>query len=241
VIERVGSRVEYHVMIRDMPTAERPRERLRDYGPTALSTAELLAIILRTGTNKESVLSLSARLLARHGGLAGLARISFPELCAEHGLGEAKAAQLKAALELGRRLITAQPQERALVRSPQDVANLLMPEMAFLEQEELRVVLLNTRNQVVSVGEVYRGSVNSAQVRVGEVLREAVRQNCPAMIVVHNHPSGDPAPSSDDVAVTRQIVEAGRLLDIDVLDHIVIGHQRFVSLREQGLGFGGKG
>lgn len=241
MIERVGSRVEYHVMIRDMPTAERPRERLRDYGPTALSTAELLAIILRTGTNKESVLSLSARLLARHGGLAGLARISFPELCAEHGLGEAKAAQLKAALELGRRLITAQPQERALVRSPQDVANLLMPEMAFLEQEELRVVLLNTRNQVVSVGEVYRGSVNSAQVRVGEVLREAVRQNCPAMIVVHNHPSGDPAPSSDDVAVTRQIVEAGRLLDIDVLDHIVIGHQRFVSLREQGLGFGGKG
>lgn len=241
MIERVGSRVEYHVMIRDMPTAERPRERLRDYGPTALSTAELLAIILRTGTNNESVLSLSARLLARHGGLAGLARISFPELCAEHGLGEAKAAQLKAALELGRRLITAQPQERAVVRSPQDVANLLMPEMAFLEQEELRVVLLNTRNQVVSVGEVYRGSVNSAQVRVGEVLREAVRQNCPAMIVVHNHPSGDPTPSSDDVAVTRQIVEAGRLLDIDVLDHIVIGHQRFVSLREQGLGFGGKG
>ena len=123
-----------------------------------------------------------------------------------------------------------------MVRSPQDVANLLRPEMGLLEQEELRVVLLNTRNQVLAVHSVYRGSVNTSLVRVGELYREAVRQNCPALIVVHNHPSGDPTPSADDVAMTRQAVEAGRLLDIEVLDHIVIAQQRFESLKERRQG-----
>jgi len=228
---------EYHVLIRDLPAAERPRERLRDYGAGSLSTGELLAIVLRTGASRESVLSLASRLLSRHGGLVGLARASFGELCQEHGLGEAKAAQLQAAVELGRRLASAQPEERAAVRSPKDVANLLLPEMGLLEQEELRVVLLNTRNQVLGVHSVYRGSVNTSLVRVGELFREAVRQNCPALVLVHNHPSGDPAPSADDVVMTKQAVEAGRLLDIEVLDHLVIGQQRFVSLKERGLGF----
>jgi DNA repair protein RadC len=229
---------EYHTLIRDLPAAERPRERLRDYGPGSLSTGELLAIVLRTGASRESVLALASRLLSRHGGLVGLARAGFGELCQERGLGEAKAAQLKAAFELGRRLASAQPEERATVRSPQDVANLLLPEMGLLEQEELRVVLLNTRNQVLGVHTVYRGSVNTSLVRVGELFREAVRQNCPALVVAHNHPSGDPTPSADDVAMTKQAVEAGRLLDIEVLDHLVIAQQRFVSLKERGQGFG---
>ena len=228
---------EYHALIRDLPATERPRERLRDYGAGSLSTGELLAIVLRTGASRESVLALASRLLSRYGGLVGLARAGFGELCQERGLGEAKAAQLKAAFELGRRLASAQPEERATVRSPQDVANLLLPEMGLLEQEELRVVLLNTRNQVLGVHTVYRGSVNTSLVRVGELFREAVRQNCPALVLVHNHPSGDPAPSPDDVAMTKQAVEAGRLLDIDVLDHLVIGQQRFVSLKERGQGF----
>jgi DNA repair protein RadC len=241
VITREKVPLEYHTLIRDLPASERPRERLRDYGPQALSTAELLAIILRTGTNRESVLSLASRLLSQHQGLAGLARVSFAELCQERGLGEAKAAQLKAALELGRRLSSSQPDARAMVRSPADVANLLSAEMGLLEQEHLRVVLLNTRNEVLGIPEVYKGSVNTSLVRVGEVFREAVRRNCPAVVVVHNHPSGDPTPSADDLSMTRQMVEAGRLLDIEVLDHLIIGHGRYVSLKEQGLGFGGEG
>jgi DNA repair protein RadC len=232
----VTERVEY-TLIRDLPTAERPRERLRDYGPGALSTAELLAIILRTGAAQESVLSVASRLLSHHGGLLGLARAGFAELCQERGLGEAKAAQLQASLELGKRLSAAGPEERPLVRTPADVANLLMADMMLLEQESLRVVLLSTKNEVMSIREVYRGSVNSSLVRVSELFREAIRQNCPALVLVHNHPSGDPAPSKDDIAMTRQTVEAGKILDIDVLDHLVIGQQRWVSLREKGLGF----
>ncbi len=230
--------VEYHTLIRDLPAAERPRERLRDSGAAALSTSELLAIILRVGTANESVLALAARLLAGYGGLGGLARASFGELCNVHGLGEAKAAQLKAALELGKRLASAQPEERAVVRTPQDVANLLMAEMSFLDQEHLRVLLLNTKNQVLGMPEIYRGSVNAAMVRISELLREAVRHNCPAIVVVHNHPSGDPTPSPDDIAMTEKLVEAGELLDIDVLDHVIIGQGRFVSMKEQRLGFG---
>ena len=230
--------MEYHTLIRDLPAAERPRERLRDYGPAALSNGELLAIILRTGARQESVLSLASRLLSTHRGLVGLAQVSFAELCNEKGLGEAKAAQLKAALELGKRLCSTQPEERAVVRSPADVANLLLTEMGLLEQEHLRVVLLNTRNQVVGIPEVYRGSVNSSLVRVGELFRDAVRQNCAAIVIVHNHPSGDPTPSTDDVAMTSKSVEAGRLLDVEVLDHLIIGQGRFVSLKEQGRGFG---
>ena len=229
--------IQYHPRIRDLPTTERPRERLHHYGASSLSLAELLAIVLRTGVASESVLHLAARLQARVGGLVGLARASYAELCAEHGMGPAKAAQLQAALELGRRLMATQPEERPTIRSPEDVANLLLGEMSFLEQEELRVVLLNTKNQVMAIPRVYKGSVNTSLIRIGELFREAVRQNCPALVVVHNHPSGDPTPSADDVRVTEQMVEAGKLLEIEVLDHLVLGHQRYVSLKERGLGF----
>ncbi len=229
--------VEYRLRIRELPAEERPRERLRDYGPAALSNAELLAIILRVGTATENAVRLAERLLAHFGGLPGLYRASFNELRNQHGLGEAKAAQLQAALELGKRLLSMSPEDRASVRSPQDVANLVQGEMALLEQEHLRVVLLNTRNQVLGVPELYRGSVNSAQVRVAEVLRPAVRENCPALVVVHNHPSGDPTPSGQDIALTKELVAAGKLLDIEVLDHIVIGRGRFVSLKETSQGF----
>ncbi len=229
--------VEYRPLIRDMPSDERPRERLRLRGASALSNAELLAILLRTGGRGENVLALAGRLLARFEGLDGLARTSFGELCAERSLGEAKAAQVHAALELGKRLLSTRPDERPVVRSPQDVAALLQAEMALLGQEHLRVVLLNTRNQVLAVPEVYKGNVNTAVVRPSEVFRDAVREGCPAVIVVHNHPSGDPKPSADDVSITKQLVEAGALLGIEVLDHVVIARGGFASLRERGQGF----
>ncbi len=234
---RTVREIEYRPMIRDIPSGERPRERLRDRGPSSLSDAELLAIVLRTGSAAESVLDLSGRLLSQYQGLEGLAQAGYRELCNLHGVGEAKVAQLQAALELGKRLSSARGPERPSVRSPQDVADLLMAEMSLLDQEHFRVVVLNTKNQVMGTPEVYKGSVNSTTIRSAEVFREAVRQNCPAIIVVHNHPSGDPAPSEEDVAVTRELVAAGKMLDIDVLDHVVIGRHSFASLKEKGLGF----
>jgi len=228
---------EYQLSIKELPAHDRPRERLYYQGPAALREEELIAIILRTGTRGLSVLDLARSLLRRYGGLGGLARVGASELRGVNGLGLAKAVELQAALELGRRLAGLHPEARPQVRSPGDLANLLLPEMMFLEQEHLRVVLLNTKNQVLAAPEVYVGSLNTAVVRVAEVFREAIRQNAAALIVVHNHPSGDPTPSREDVQVTEQLVQAGALLEIEVLDHLILGQQRFVSLRERGLGF----
>jgi DNA repair protein RadC len=228
----------YNPRITDLPQGDRPRERLLAQGPEALSTAELLAIILRTGVQDENVVRVSQRLLFSFGNLSGLAQAHTAELMAAKGLGPAKIAQLKAALELGRRLLVESPDERPQVRSPADAANLLMSEMSLLEQEQLRVMLLDTKNRVLATPTVYKGSLNTSLIRVGELFREAIRANSASLIVAHNHPSGDPTPSPEDVAVTRQIAEAGKLLDIDVLDHLIIGRQRFVSLKERGLGFG---
>jgi len=233
--DEVGA--EYRPTIKDLPVDERPRERLARAGEGALSTAELLAIILRTGVGGENVLVLATRLLSRYGGLPGLARASFAELEAEKGLGKAKTAQLKAALELGRRMLLAAPEDRFVVRSPGDVAQILMAEMSHLEQEHFQVLYLDTRNRLLGSETVYVGSLNASHIRVSEVFRDAVKRNCAAVIVAHNHPSGDPTPSPEDVEVTRRLVAAGNLLDIEVLDHLIIGQQRFVSLRERGLGF----
>jgi len=228
---------EYTPTIKELPEGERPRERLLHYGPGSLSTAELIAIILRVGTKDENVIMLSQRLLTCFGGVAGLAQAPLCDLMAIKGIGEAKAIELKAAFELGRRLLVAAPHERPVVKSPADAANLLMMEMAPLEQEHLRTLIMDSKNHVLKIHTVYIGSVNTAVVRVGELFREAIRLNAAALIVAHNHPSGDPTPSPEDVHVTRQIVEAGKLLNVDVLDHLVIGQQRWVSLKERGLGF----
>jgi DNA repair protein RadC len=225
----------YRIM--DLHESDRPRERLAALGPQALSNAELLAILLRVGVRGENAVSVGQRLLNQFRGLTGLHRAPFEDLKKQHGLGEAKASQIKAAIELGRRLPLESPEERATINSPADAAALVQYEMSALEQEHLRVILLDRRNRVMETAEVYRGSVNSSQIRVGEVFREAIRKNASALIVIHNHPSGDPTPSPDDVAVTRAIVQAGKLLDVEVLDHLVIGQGRWVSLKERGLGF----
>jgi DNA repair protein RadC len=197
-----------------------------------------MGILLRVGVSGENAVQVGQRLLNTFGGISGLHRADFDEVCNQRGIGQAKAAQIKAALELGYRLSIESPEDRKAIHSPQDAADLVKYEMSALEQEELWVMLLDTRNRVLRIDTIYRGSLNSSQVRVGELFKNAIRRAAAAIIVVHNHPSGDPTPSPDDVAVTRAIVQAGKLLDIEVLDHLIIGSGQYVSLKERGLGFG---
>jgi len=229
--------VEYHTLIKEMPKSERPRERLELYGEAALSNAELIAIALRTGSRTENALGLAQRLLTAFQGLGGLAQASVRELCEVSGIGPAKAAQLKAALELGRRLILSSGDSQPRITCPADAANLFLAAMSTEAQEQLRVMLLDSRHRVQRMSVVYVGNVNTSMIRVAEVFRQAVKDNSAAIVVAHNHPSGDPTPSPEDVRVTEQMVRAGKMLDIEVLDHLIIGKQRYVSLKERGLGF----
>lgn len=229
---------EYHPLrISDIDKNERPRERLMRLGADSLSKAELLGILLRTGLPGENAVQVGQRLLTKHNGLIGLQKLSFEELCSEKGVGVAKACQLKAAIELGARIARETPQEKPAVHSPADAANLVLYEMGALDQEELWILLLDVRNRVMSTIKLYKGSTSSSQVRVGEIFKHAVRAAASSIIVIHNHPSGDPSPSPDDIAITRAITAAGKLLDIEVLDHLVIGAGRFTSMKEKGLGF----
>lgn len=231
-------RAEYRALMSDIPEGERPRERFRLVGATGMSQRELLAILLRSGMRGRSALALADDLLKRFNGLSGLARADLADLQAVPGIGPVKAVELRAALELGKRMILSAPdQQRPQIKSPADAAQLLMLEMGILEQEEVRTLLLDTRNRIVAVPMIYRGSLNSTSMRMAEVFKDAIRANSAGIIVAHNHPSGDPSPSAEDVRVTKTLVQAGKLLDIDVLDHIVISQNRYVSLKERGLGF----
>ncbi|NLF49917.1 MAG: DNA repair protein RadC [Leptolinea sp.] len=224
--------------IQDYEANDRPRERLAESGAGALSNAELLAILLRTGLPGENAVQIGHRLLKFFGGLTGLHRVSFDELCNQRGVGLAKASQIKAAIELGRRLPREEADEKPVIKSPADAANLVQYDMLGLPQENLWVLLLDTRNRVLKIEKLYQGSLNSSTVRIGELFKAALTNNAASIILAHNHPSGDPTPSPEDVALTRAAREAGRLLDVEVLDHIVIGQNKFVSLKDRGLGFG---
>jgi DNA repair protein RadC len=217
--------------------AERRRERLGQVGPAALSTAELVGLIWGTGMPGMSAESLAEEALVRMDGLPGLLAASAADLAALPGVGPARAARLAAAFELGRRATTAWPERRWMIRAPRDLADRLLPEMGRLEREELRVVLMDARNAVRSVSTVYVGNVSAALVRVGELFRDGVRRQAAGLILVHNHPSGDPSPSPDDLHLTAEAVAAGRLLDLPVLDHVILGHGTFVSLRDRGIPF----
>ena len=201
--------------------------------PRQCSYVELLATIIGGSTQIEIAEAISRRWPTA----IELRRTSFHDLLGIYGLGKSRAAALLAALELGRMVVASEAIQKPHLHSPQDAADLVMYEMSALSQEELWVLLLDTRNALIAIDKVYKGSVNSTQIRVNELFRAAIKANAPAVIVVHNHPSGDPTPSPDDVAVTRAIVQAGKLLDIDVLDHVVVAGSRFVSLKERGMGF----
>ena len=223
--------------IRETPAAERPRERLELRGAAGLTAAELIGLLWGSGARGRSAVDLAADALARFDGLTGLARATGQELEAVPGVGAARAAQLQAAFELGRRLLADWPAGRWSIRSPRDVADRLVLQMGRLEREELRIVILNTKNVVLRVATVYTGNISSSLVRVGELFRDAVRLDAAGIILVHNHPSGDPTPSPDDLHLTAEALAAGRLLDIDLLDHLVIGHDAYVSLRDRGVSF----
>lgn len=225
--------------ITDFEPTDRPRERLFEVGPENLKKEELLAILLRVGISGENALQMAQRLLQDMGGLVGLQKASVTELASQRGMGMAKAAQIKAAIELGRHLVREDPENPVYLNSPQAAADLVKYEMAAFTQEHLWVLLADTRNRWISTEKIYKGSLNSSTVRIGELFRPAILRNAASILLVHNHPSGDPTPSPEDIALTRAAVQVGKLLDIDVLDHIIIGtHQNYVSFKQRNLGFG---
>lgn len=224
-------------MVRDLPMEERPREKLLAMGAGCLSDAELLAILLRTGTAKESVLSISEKVLARfkETGLTGLVHLAPSDITDIHGISAAKAATIIAAVELGHRLSVRSASKIEVVHGPEDAAHYAMPRFRFEQREHFAVMLLNTKNHILGISDVSIGSLSASVVHPREVFRAAIRFAAASMILFHNHPSGDPSPSREDIAVTQRLVKAGKIMDIPVLDHIILGDNRFLSLKEKGI------
>lgn len=220
---------------KNVPYYDRPRERLLRQGAAQLADAELLAILLRTGTEQESCYELAQRLLASFGDLQSLSQASHAEMTQLKGIGQVKAIELHAAFELGRRIMSSSRKPRTVVRLPRDVAELMMPEMAHLTQEHFVCLFLNTKNHVIGKQTIFVGSLDASIVHPREVYKEAIKRSSASVICLHNHPSGDPTPSREDIAITRTLREVGDLVGISLLDHIIIGDGKFVSLKEQGL------
>jgi len=222
------------LLIKDLSAEDRPRERLIHHGAESLSNQELLAILLRTGTKEESVLQLANRLLHHFEGLRLLKGASLEEMTAIKGIGTAKAVQILAAIELGRRINNLQHDERFVIRTPQDGANYVMNDMRFLAQEHFVCLYLNVKNQVIHRQTLFIGSLNASIVHPREVFKEALRRSAASIICFHNHPSGDPSPSKEDIEVTKRLAECGKIMGIEILDHLIIGEKKFVSLKEKG-------
>lgn len=232
---------EYHLTIKDLPPESRPRERLVKLGAQALATSELIALLLGTGSQTETALQLAQRLLAGNcpglpgSGLRALQDASVEELSKIRGIGLAKATRIKAALELGRRLVAETQDARPVIKSPQAAAALVMEEMRYLDREHFRILLLSTKNHVIALETGFVGSLNSSLVHPRELFRTCVRRSAAAIILIHNHPSGDPTPSEEDIQLTRRLCQCGSLLGIDVLDHIIIGDGVYFSMKEKGI------
>ncbi len=220
--------------IKNLPEEDRPREKLSRRGHLALSDGELLGIVLATGVRQQSAVALGDKLLCRFGGLTGLLQAHVEELQQVKGVGAAKAARVAAALELGRRAFKAAATAKAAISCAADVAALVMADLRFGQKEEFRVLMLNTKNQVLEEKVISVGTLNASLVHPRELFRDSIRRGAAALVLIHNHPSGDPAPSQDDIALTRRLVAAGKLLGIEVLDHVIVGDNTFVSLRDQG-------
>jgi DNA repair protein RadC len=224
----------YSVAIRELPSEDRPRERLINYGAQALSTAELIAIILRTGTQKHSALGLAEQVISKFGGLRGVAKASIKELSRVKGIGPVKAVQIAACVELGRRLAARGSDIKPTITSPDDVADMLLPKLRDLTKEQFVALLLDTKHRVIREENVSIGSLNSTVVHPREVFQSAIAHSAAAIVVVHNHPSGDPTPSAEDKQITTRLVESGKILGVEVLDHIILGDNCWVSLKQKG-------
>ncbi len=231
--------MEYRLRMKDIPVNERPYEKLEKYGSEALSNAELLAVIIRTGSMEETSVALAQRLLSlgeNNGGIAFLHDLSVEQLRKTKGIGRVKALQIKAVMELSKRVSSSFiHNNRVTIKSPVEVSALLMEEMRHLKKEVFKIILLNTKNHIIKCLNVSVGSLNSSIVHPREVFSEAVKVGCSGVLLAHNHPSGDPEPSREDVETTQRLVNAGGILGIKVLDHVVIGDGRYISFKEQGL------
>ncbi|SJZ92884.1 RadC family protein [Selenihalanaerobacter shriftii] len=227
--------VEWNLTIKDLPEDERPREKLLKFGSKAMSTAELLALIIRTGSRSDTAIELANKLLTYAGGLKFLKDLSLEELKEIKGIGLAKATQISATVELGRRIRMASSKQRdEIITSPRDVANLLLAKLSFLEREHFVTVLLNTKNRVITIEEISVGSLNSSIVHPREVFKPAIRRNSAAIILAHNHPSGSLEPSSEDIKVTNRLRKSGEIMGIEILDHLIVGNEEYISLKEKG-------
>ncbi|MEW6070096.1 MAG: DNA repair protein RadC [Candidatus Thermoplasmatota archaeon] len=225
---------EYKFTIKELPDEEKPRERLISFGANAMSNAELLAIILRVGNYGENALDLAKRLLKQHD-IKSLSQITVGELKKIAGIGDAKACQIVACFELGRRAATYTDKNKLSIKAPQDVANLLMPEMRYLKKEIFKVLYLDTKNRLLKNDVISVGSLNANVVHPREVFKSAISESAASIILVHNHPSGDPTPSKDDIELTKRLIETGEIIGISVIDHVIIGDGKFVSLKEEKL------
>lgn len=225
----------YRPTIKDLPEDIRPRERLLKEGAEALSDIEILAILLRTGSREATALDLASMIMSRFENLRRLLGATVEELGEIKGVGPAKACQIKAALELGRRTAQYSDQPRRVIKTPDDAAALVMEEMRHFDREHFRAILLNTKNQVIGTDKVSVGTLNSSVVHPRELFRNAIKRGAASVILLHNHPSGDPTPSREDKDITHRVMEAGKIIGIEVLDHIIIGDNKFISLKAHGL------
>jgi DNA repair protein RadC len=225
----------YRLTIKDLPEDIRPRERLLKEGSGALSDIELLAILLRTGSREATALDLASLIMTQFKSLRLLLGATVEELGEIKGVGPAKACQVKAALELARRTSKYSDLPRPVIKSPEDAAGIVMEEMRHFDREHFRAILLNTKNQVIGTDKVSVGTLNSSAVHPRELFRNAIKRGAASVILVHNHPSGDPAPSREDMDITRRVKEAGNIIGIGVLDHIIIGDNKFTSFKACGL------
>lgn len=225
------------LMIKELPQEERPREKMLKKGVQTLSNAELVAILLRTGSKNDSVLRLAERLLKKYEelGIGALASLAPQELSKINGIGPVKAVTIVAALELGKRLNGLSTVNKPVIRAPKDAADLVMARLRYEVREHFMILLLSTKNHVLATPTISIGSLNASIVHPRELFREAINHSAAAVILVHNHPSGDPTPSQDDIVITKKMIEAGKILEIHVLDHVIIGDNKYVSLKEKGI------
>jgi DNA repair protein RadC len=221
--------------VRDLPHQERPRERLVRFGAEALSSQELLAILIGRGVAQRSVMNIAQELISKFGSVKGVSEASIEELSRVKGVGLAKAAQIRACFELGKRQELAPREEEYDISSPRAVAKRISAEIKDKAKEHFKLILLNTRNKVIRIAHISTGTLNASLVHPREVFVEAIRHHASSVVIAHNHPSGDTVPSEEDIRITRRLVEAGRLLGIEVLDHVIVGRDEPFSFKEKGL------